>query len=143
MTRTQNTLLKEVSNRKTSHTMILGAFNFKKKQWDSQTTTAGPNNVLTKCLKSWDCYLYQHITESTRYREGQTPSTLDLVFTNEQNMIDIVTYNNRLGKSGHLMLSFDFVIYRGTKLENKESKMPKRYFYKGDYKSLGIGRHQY
>ena len=51
-------------------------------------------------------------------------------------MIDNVTYKNSLGKSDHLMLSFDFVIYSGTKLENKESKKPKLNFYKGDYESI-------
>ena len=51
-------------------------------------------------------------------------------------MIDNVTYKNSLGKSDHLMLSFDFVIYSGNKLENKQTLKPKVNFYKGDYESI-------
>ncbi len=33
-------------------------------------------------------FLYQHITEYTRYREGQNPSLLDLILTNAEGMVN-------------------------------------------------------
>ena len=41
-----------------------------------------------------DLYLFQHITEPTHYRHGETPHAhlLYLVFTNEQTMISNIEY---------------------------------------------------
>jgi len=38
-------------------------------------------------------FLFQHVTEPTRYRSIDTPSLLDLVFTNELDMINDISYS--------------------------------------------------
>ena len=47
----------------------------------------------------------------TRYRGGFEPSLLDLVFTNEENMIESINHMSGLGKSDHLQLEFIFNCY--------------------------------
>ena len=43
--------------------------------------------------KTYDLLLKQHISASTRFRDRCQPSLLDLLFTNEEFMIDNLTYN--------------------------------------------------
>ena len=56
--------------------------------------------------------------QPTRVRHGQEPSVLDLVLTNEEGMIENIEYGNPLGKSDHLVLTFEFKCY--TKQNTKE-----------------------
>ena len=58
-----------------------------------------------------NCYLYQHITKPTRTRQGQEPSILDLVLSNEEGMIQDIEYPSPLGKSHHLVISFNLICY--------------------------------
>ena len=37
-----------------------------------------------------DSFLFQQVKESTRHRDGQEPSILDLIFTNEENLIETI-----------------------------------------------------
>ena len=53
-----------------------------------------------------DLFLYQHVKEFTRHRLGQSPSRLDLIFTNEPGMITDLDYLPPLGASDHDCLSF-------------------------------------
>jgi hypothetical protein len=46
-----------------------------------------------------DTYLYQHVKQATRYRGDNQPSLLDLILTNEEEMIDNVVHNAPLGNS--------------------------------------------
>ena len=39
-----------------------------------------------------DLFLFQHVTEPTRYRSSDTPTLLDLVFTNEHEMINNISF---------------------------------------------------
>ena len=55
-----------------------------------------------------DSYLYQYITQPTKIRQGQEPSILDLIVTNEEGMVEGMKYLNPLGKSDHIILCFDF-----------------------------------
>ena len=55
-----------------------------------------------------DCFLFQHVREPTRFREGQTPSILGLILTNRENMVEKIDYLPSLGKSDHVVLSFNF-----------------------------------
>ena len=56
-------------------------------------------------------FLFQHVTEPTRYRSCDTPSLLDLVFTNELDMISNISYFPPLGNSDHVCIVFDMVCY--------------------------------
>ena len=57
--------------------------------------TTAPKNIHAKFFIDTiqELFLFQHIQEPTRFRAGTTPSLqLDLVFTNEDNMINYIDY---------------------------------------------------
>ena len=58
-----------------------------------------------------DCFLFQHINKPTRWKGTQKPNILDLILTNEEQMVNNIEYSSPLGKSDHCMLSFEFNCY--------------------------------
>ena len=58
-----------------------------------------------------DSFLHQHITEHTRCRRTDIPSTIDLLFTDEADQVSNIEYLPSLGKSDHSTISFDFDTY--------------------------------
>ena len=105
-------MLDEVVNKNYSHLLIMGDFNYPDIEWKTQICKHNDQSSDTKFL---NCvrynYLYQHITEPTRYRLGEVPHILDLVISNEEGMITDIKYDSALGKSDHLTLSFNFQCY--------------------------------
>jgi len=59
------------------------------------------------------------VTENTRFC---APSKLDYVFTNEDNLIDQVDYEEPLGKSDHVVLTWNIVTEFQERLCNNENK---------------------
>ena len=57
-----------------------------------------------------DLYLCQHVSFNTRFRIGCRPSRLDLIFSNEEHMVDNLQSNQPLGKSDHVVLTWAFDI---------------------------------
>ena len=72
-----------------------------------------------------DIGLFQHATSPTRFR-GTQQSCLDLVFTNEDEMIDKVDELPPLGKSDHACqkweLSLGEIIFRNTEVPRRNFK---------------------
>ena len=58
-----------------------------------------------------DLFLKQHVDFNTRFREGDNPSMLDLIFTNKDYMIENLRSIAPLGKSDHVGLLFTFITY--------------------------------
>lgn len=58
-----------------------------------------------------DCHLYQHILDSTRGGGSNTPSCIDLLFTNEEGMISDMCMDSLLGKNYHSVITFKFNAY--------------------------------
>ena len=69
--------------------------------------------------------------EPTRKRGKDNPSTLDLLFSNEEHMISDLEIIAPLGSSDHSILKFNFVCHS----KNQDPKI-KVYYIKGDYKSM-------
>ena len=93
-----------------SHILIMGNFNYPKINW-KQWTRPGDKDAeaFLECIR--DSYLYQHVTEFTRTRESREPSTLDLIFTNEEGMVDDTRITSPLGHSDHCVITFKFRCY--------------------------------
>lgn len=128
-----NELLVEVSNLKHvyTHLLILGDFNFPKIDWN--THTAKGDKASEQFIESVrDGYLYQHVDFTTRARIGVDPSVLDLIFTNDENMIDDIQINSPLGHSDHSTLTFKYKCYS----EPTENKSTRWNYFKGDYDSM-------
>ena len=96
-------------------------------------STVGVLHPATKFLNcTQDNCLFQHVSSPTRFREGQTPSCLDLVFTNEENVVDTdsLIIDSSLGKSDHTVIHFDYVCSAcNTSIDDTE----KFQFFKGKY----------
>ena len=76
-----NDLLRHALTLKDSHVLITGDFNYGGLNWELQQSTDNVehcSSIFMECVK--DLFLYQHVTEHTRHRVGQSPSRLDLIF---------------------------------------------------------------
>lgn len=116
-----------------SHYLIIGDFNFNKISWDNWYTSRSESSneyKFIECIR--DCFLYQHVTRPTRYRADDEPSIIDLIFTNEENMVSDLKYYSPLGRSDHSVLIFDYNCY----LEVKHKPRMQYFYDRGDYEAM-------
>jgi len=57
--------------------------------------------------KTMDLFLYQNVTEPTRFRDGNRPSKPDYIFTEEENLVQSIQIEALLGKSDHASITFE------------------------------------
>ena len=117
-----------------SHLCIVGDFNFKEINWSTYTTNVNTPHQRSIFLEQVrDNFLTQHITKPTRFREGTTPTVLDLIFTNEEHMIENIEFLPGLGKSDHLILEFEYICFS----ERVFSKhVHRQNFFRGNYEAI-------
>ena len=125
-------LLKEVTNTHPSRVLVVGDFNYPEIDWKHWHTTKSDDHRASKFLKAiQDTFWYQHTMQPTRYRENQTPSLIDLILTNEEDMITNVQYLSPLGKSDHIIMVLD------TNMNISDKDYTLRYAYdKGNYEEI-------
>ena len=129
-----NELMIAASNTDASHVLIMGDFNFPEINWEANMSQTTEHHRASKFLESTcDAFLYQHVTSPTRYREGQNPSTLDLIFTNEEGMVMDLWELGKLGNSDHVTLSFNFQC--NTQVVDNVSQV-KTFYDKGNYEAM-------
>ena len=88
-----------------SYLILTGDFNYPFIDWNKNSCTTGETSESFKFLEAVrDSFLHQHVSEPTRGRGTDTPSCIDLVFTNEPDTIEPVTLQAPLGKSDHALL---------------------------------------
>ena len=58
-----------------------------------------------------------HVEGYTRTRESSEPRIIDLIFTNEDDMVDRIVHESPLGRSDHCALLFKFNCYYEIKSE--------------------------
>ena len=132
-------LLRTASFETPGTVIISGDFNYPGINWLTMdpVTHIEKNSVFLDSIR--DCFLTQHVTFPTRARSTQTPSTLDLILTKDDNEIDHLIALSPLGKSDHACLSFTV---RSAK--PKTLKERKVYFYeKGHYEEMRAELHDY
>ena len=78
--------------------------------------------------------MYQHVTQPTRGRREDAPSLLDLILTNEQEMVSALKCISPLGKSDHAVLQFT-CCFRGVAKPSNSLRLKKCYN-KADYLSM-------
>ena len=107
-----NSLLMSKAREKYTHFLIMGDFNYPAIDWKSCTTSKNIESKEFQFIETLrDIYMYQHITEPTRGRGTDEPSTLDLIMTNEIGMIPGVEISSPIGKSDHSVIIFTFLCY--------------------------------
>ena len=125
-----NKLLCKASDFKATHKLLMGDFNFPNIDWSTWSTLNGhldeQGNTFLETIR--DCFYYQNVQKSTRARGRDNPHVLDLIFTNEEDMLSDLEYHSPLGKSDHCCMHFKFNCY----MLSRKSK--DRYMYdKGNY----------
>ena len=125
-----NTLINGICNKGFSHMLLVGDFNYPDADWEklSAVSTVAQTFIDT----TLDNFLHQHVDTPTRYRSYATPSTIDLVFSNEEDMVEEIEYNSAIGLSDHLTLLIKYNCYWSQEQQIKKRKL----FHKADYMSM-------
>ena len=91
--------------------LFLGDFNFPQIDWVDETTPGSDEHPASKFLSVInECYLTQLIDQDTHYKPGTKPSLIDLIITNNDDLIDNIDYFAPIGNSHHLVLSFKLLV---------------------------------
>ena len=107
-----NNLLRAISSKRYSHCCILGDFNYRAINWMTLSTPHGEKSKESQFVETIrDCFLHQHISETTRRRGQDEPSLIDLLFTDEPMQVSNIIHHAPLGKSDHNVISFKFHCY--------------------------------
>ena len=89
--------------------ILVGDFNLNKILWSpdpelpASLSEDSPEYKFVEAAR--DTFMFQHITEATRFREGNRPTLDDLLFTSYENNITNVLHEAPLGKSDHVSLT--------------------------------------
>ncbi|CAG2213615.1 unnamed protein product [Mytilus edulis] len=120
-------LISEATQKGFSHILIMGDFNYPAIDWEIWNTKGeNENSIENRFLDSiQENFLFQHTIKPTRWRGTDTPHTLDLILTNEEEMISNLEYMSPLGKSDHCVLSFDYNCYINIKNKPRIAKLTK------------------
>ena len=95
-------LMQEVSDINVKYKVLLGDFNLPHIKWSNYTTEGGPTDFNTLFIeKVRGCFLTQHIQDVTRIRGDNTGNTLDLIFSNNEEIVEEIKIDSPLGKSDH------------------------------------------
>ena len=103
-----------------THLLIMGDFNYLDIDWENWSSNDITSRKFIETVQ--DAYLFQHITKPTRHREGQSSNCLDLIFTNEEEMIQHIEIKDPLGISDHCILLFDLLTHFYTERKSLELK---------------------
>ncbi|KAF4531146.1 hypothetical protein B566_EDAN019181 [Ephemera danica] len=88
--------------------VMMGDFNAPEIDWNVERAPAKSFGAsLLKLIH--DQALVQHVEQPTRWRDGQSPSVLDLVITRAPNDIARVSVEAPMGKSDHVLLAFELM----------------------------------
>ena len=113
--------------------LICGDFNYPEIDWKNEYVN-DPSNAIYPFIDSiQDSHLHQHIFQPTRYRVGNEPSLLDLIFTNEEGMIRELHHKPGLGESDHECINFTVDYSRP-----EDESTAKDNFFKADYITIRI-----
>lgn len=105
-------LLKQVVSEGYSHIVIAGDFNMPTVDWGLGLSSAPASHCSHLLIDTvQDCFLHQHVVQPTRYRMGDEPHTLDLIFSNEEGMVQNMGFHPGLGRSDHIIITFDLECY--------------------------------
>ena len=117
-----------------SRILIMGDFNVKEINWQENEVDGGPESfpfLFNECTK--DAFLYQHVTEPTRFR-GEQESLLDLIFTKEEDDVKNIEILSPLGKSDHGVVMCDVIC----EWKAKAFVIPKRLYHRGNYEQMNL-----
>ena len=103
-------MMRQAEAMKPDYLLICEDFNLPMIDW-SLHQSRDSENSFSNCFLSMvdDVNLFQHVRDSTRFRGSQN-SCLDLIFTNEENMVNEIEELPPLGKSDHVCQKWKLVV---------------------------------
>lgn len=109
------TLMQEIGNAKAKFKIIVGDFNLPNITWENYTSKGGSQDFSSLFIeKIRDCFLVQTVHDVTRMRGGHA-SILDLLFTNDEEILEEVSIESPIGRSDHACihacLNFEAQVY--------------------------------
>ena len=113
--------ISEAVERNNTHLLICGDFNYPEIEWTYEHVNTASNVISPFVDTIQDCHLHQHVLKPARYREGNKPSLLDLIFTNEEGMIQTLQRSPGLGDSDHECIDFTLNCYKNTEESPRSS----------------------
>ena len=96
-----------------THKLVVGDFNHPGLTWlpfpgvPESTAPNHPDRKFLECVH--ETFFHQHITNPTRFRDKQSPTLDDLIFTNEIGMVEQIAYLDPLGASDHIAIAFTLI----------------------------------
>ena len=122
-------IIQEATLKNKERLLICGDFNYPEIDWENDYVNTENIKPFIETLQAR--HLYQHVCNPTRYREGQEPSLLDLILTNEEGIVYDLLHKPGLADSDHEILGFTANCYQ----ENcSNPSMPN--YYKSDYVTM-------
>lgn len=128
-----NSLRQLVNDVSQKRLLLMGDFNYSNINWSQpyHTHTAEVSKLFVECLD--DCFLTQHVREPTRITKT-SKAILDLVITDQPDMIDGVEILDNQGDSDHQMLRWKTVIG----VEHHECQVKVKDYNRADYESIRV-----
>ena len=128
-----NTFIGGLGNLKNTELILVGDYNYPKIIWDEEGNGTTQDRTSQEFLENIrNAYLTQHITEPTRYRQGQKENILDLVFTLREEIIEDIKLLPPIGKSDHCSMIFNVL---GEDTGQKDTKTVYNY-HKANYEGM-------
>ena len=115
-----------------SNVVIAGDFNYKEIDWEHEYAPPDKQHQTFFLRGLQDCFLHQHVTEPTRYRENEVPNLLDLVLSSEEGMVADMEYLPPLGESDHICIRFNVKCCH----QKQEHEQEKLNIFKSDYSTI-------
>ena len=104
------TILKLAATTNSDYIMVCGDFNLPKISWSTSQCLEADTSFSAQFLDVIETLNWsQHAKANTRYRGSQS-SCLDLIFTNEEGMVEEVSELPPIGKSDHVCQKWDVVV---------------------------------
>ncbi|MEW8547780.1 MAG: endonuclease/exonuclease/phosphatase family protein, partial [Candidatus Thiodiazotropha sp.] len=128
-----NDMISALNNEPHSRKVVMGDFNYREINWDHWISNTSETHHSHEFIESVrDSFLHQFVDFHTRYRDKQNPSLLDLVFANDELLVENIEQFSPLGKSDHLIITFNIVC-----VVSQSNCSTMKYLYdKGDYLSM-------
>ncbi len=100
-----NSHITNLCNENFTYTVMCGDLNFPRINWENWYAGGNMDSSENKFLETLsESNLYQHVSGPTRSRGDNEPSLLDLVLTNEEDMVTHIVSEAPVGKSDHTVL---------------------------------------
>jgi hypothetical protein len=125
--------MQKINEIEPSHLLILGDFNYPDINWELLTSNAPSTSTSHNFVQViQNAYWYQHVTKPTRARGQDNPHILDLVITNEEDMIGNIEHESPLGNSDHAILNILFNCYS----DSSSAQQQRLNFNKADFNKM-------